>query len=178
MLCAVHTSLSFNLHSISNNGTVAVGREADNAIRLDSPTVPYLLSRHHATLTFKPDGSIVLTDLASTNGTYISRNGTSTFRRLQRRNTGSSSDEGGDGERAHASLTLNVNDVVGFGGPETIVADGGEHVPNPFMFRFRPRIIYEPPPMRPDHVMADRRNDPRDNDLEEDQVRLRLKAVP
>lgn len=81
MLRSVHASssnnqLSFNLHDLATDGhTVAVGRELDNAIRLDSTAVPYLLSRHHATLVLQPDGSMLLTDLDSTNGTFVSRSG-------------------------------------------------------------------------------------------------------
>jgi hypothetical protein len=47
--------------------TITLGRDAANDIVIADPEV----SRHHARLVRQPDGSVVLEDLGSTNGTYI-----------------------------------------------------------------------------------------------------------
>ncbi len=47
--------------------TFTVGKESDNDIIIKDPTV----SRHHAQITIRPDGSVIIRDLGSTNGTFL-----------------------------------------------------------------------------------------------------------
>ena len=172
-------AIAYDLVGLATGSSVAVGRESEAKIRLDSPEVPFLLSRKHAVFTFQPgalvgfrvnvdqlsfwavqlsggqlpvheppaaappfggkgvllllpplphllhilctgwgragglccvlccaelntcvaaDGSLILKDLGSTNGTYVARRG-QTLRKLQ----------GG------AVWTLEPGDVIGFG---------------------------------------------------------------
>ncbi|KAG2482365.1 hypothetical protein HYH03_018715 [Edaphochlamys debaryana] len=72
----------------------------------------------------QPDGGLVLRDLNSTNGTYVAREG-DFLRRL----------------RQDESWELRRGDLIGFGGPETIVARSETPditVANPFLFRYTP----------------------------------------
>ena len=46
-----------------------IGREADNDLAIEARG----LSRHHAVMTLSPSGSVLLTDLSSTNGTHVNR---------------------------------------------------------------------------------------------------------
>lgn len=46
-----------------------IGREADNDLAIEARG----LSRHHAVLSFSPGGMVLVTDLNSTNGTYVNR---------------------------------------------------------------------------------------------------------
>ena len=46
-----------------------IGREADNELAVEARG----LSRHHAVLSLSPGGDLLLTDLNSTNGTYVNR---------------------------------------------------------------------------------------------------------
>ena len=46
-----------------------IGREADNELAVEARG----LSRHHAVLSLSPGGELLLTDLNSTNGTYVNR---------------------------------------------------------------------------------------------------------
>jgi ABC-type multidrug transport system ATPase subunit/pSer/pThr/pTyr-binding forkhead associated (FHA) protein len=55
------------LLQLKQKGELVIGRQADCDILLDSTTV----SRHHAVLRLLPDESVVLTDLNSTNGTFL-----------------------------------------------------------------------------------------------------------
>ncbi|GLC45088.1 hypothetical protein PLESTM_001685300 [Pleodorina starrii] len=117
-------SIFYDLVGLAHAGVVSVGRESDSTIRLDCPEVPFLLSRKHARICVQPDGNLVLRDLNSTNGTYISRDG-EFLRRL----------------RPDESWELKRGDLIGFGGPETIVARSEAPditVPNPFLFRYTP----------------------------------------
>lgn len=52
---------------------VSVGRSPQNEIHLDSALVPLLLSRHHAVLTVDDSsaGVYLVTDVGSTNGTFV-----------------------------------------------------------------------------------------------------------
>jgi hypothetical protein len=68
-------ALCYDLPALASASTVTVGRAGDSTIRLDSPEVPFLLSRKHAELTILPDGQVVLRDNHSTNGTYVARRG-------------------------------------------------------------------------------------------------------
>jgi ABC transport system ATP-binding/permease protein len=47
--------------------TLTIGRDPANDLTLDHPQI----SRHHARLQLQPDGALAVTDLNSTNGTYI-----------------------------------------------------------------------------------------------------------
>ncbi|GIL47153.1 hypothetical protein Vafri_4042 [Volvox africanus] len=117
-------SIFYDLVGLAHGGLVSVGRESDSTIRLDCPEVPFLLSRKHARICVQPDGSLVLRDLNSTNGTYVSRDG-EFLRRL----------------RPDETWELKRGDLIGFGGPETIVARSEAPditVPNPFLFRYTP----------------------------------------
>ena len=49
------------------DGTFEVGRLRECDVRVSDPSV----SKHHARITWRPDGSCVVEDLASTNGTYV-----------------------------------------------------------------------------------------------------------
>lgn len=101
--------------------------------------VPFLLSRKHAIVRVQPNGSIVIRDLNSTNGTYI----------------------GGEGEflhrmRADEVWELKKGDIIGFGGPETIVARSEQPdiiVANPFLFKYSPLDDLDSiPPPQPEYV--------------------------
>jgi hypothetical protein len=116
--CILRPSITYDVVGLARDGLITVGRESESHIRLDSPDVPFLLSRRHATLQFQPDGNIVLRDLASTNGTYIGRQG----QPLQKLGP-------------NASWVVLTGDTIGFGGPETIVAHR-MHVSNPFLFKY------------------------------------------
>ena len=116
----------YDLVGLASDGVVSVGRESDSLVRLDSSDVPFLLSRKHATFQFQPSGGIVLKDLNSTNGTYTARAG-QVLKKL------------------HGAWELQPNDIVGFGGPDIIVASGA-HVPNPFMFKYIPALEVDPEP--------------------------------
>jgi pSer/pThr/pTyr-binding forkhead associated (FHA) protein len=50
--------------------SVTIGRDPDADLVLDDGEV----SRHHARITLNPDGSAVVEDLGSTNGTFVNRN--------------------------------------------------------------------------------------------------------
>lgn len=116
--CVKSPAVTYDLVGIANHGLVTVGRETDSMVRLDSPEIPFLLSRKHATVQFQPDGRLLLHDLGSTNGTYTARPG-NVLEKLPR----------------DKRWELRDNDTVGFGGPDTIVVNGN-HVANPFIFRF------------------------------------------
>ena len=111
-------AICYDLIGLAADGLITVGRESESHIRLDSPEVPFLLSRKHATLQFQPDGNIIMKDLDSTNGTYTARGG-QPLRRMGR----------------GAAWELKPGDTIGFGGPETIVVNR-VHVGNPFKFKF------------------------------------------
>lgn len=68
-------AIFYDLVGLAHSGVVSVGRESDSTIRLDCPEVPFLLSRKHAKICVNPDGSLILKDINSTNGTYIAREG-------------------------------------------------------------------------------------------------------
>ncbi|KAG2453691.1 hypothetical protein HYH02_001903 [Chlamydomonas schloesseri] len=117
-------AIFYDLVGLAHSGVVSVGRESDSTIRLDCPEVPFLLSRKHAKICVNPDGSLILKDINSTNGTYIAREG-EFLRRL----------------RSDESWELRRGDLIGFGGPETIVARSDVPdvtVANPFLFRYTP----------------------------------------
>ena len=57
---------------------ISIGRSLENVIVIPDPTV----SRHHAVVEKKPDGTIVIRDLGSTNGTYIYDEETGVFRKI------------------------------------------------------------------------------------------------
>ena len=98
-----------------------VGRDAVNELRLDSPRVPLLMSRCHAVMEWDERVGVTVTDLGSTNGTYV--NG-----------------------RCLVPMEDHVladGDTLSFGGPERVQRDG-RPVPNPFVFTFEAR----PPPAR------------------------------
>ncbi|KAG1678043.1 hypothetical protein FOA52_000839 [Chlamydomonas sp. UWO 241] len=116
--CVKQPAVTYDLVGLANQGAVTVGRETDSVLRLDSPEIPFLLSRKHATLQFQPDGRLLLHDLGSTNGTYASRHG-ALLSKLP----------------VDKRWELRDNDTVGFGGPDTILV-GGNHVANPFIFKF------------------------------------------
>ena len=63
---------------LDHKSVLRIGRAPDNDIVLDRPGV----SRYHATLTYPPSQQPVLTDLASTNGTYVNGNPLSEARSL------------------------------------------------------------------------------------------------
>lgn len=111
-------AVGYDLLGLAALGLVTVGRESDAALRLDCPEIPFLLSRKHATLQVQPSGKILLNDLGSTNGTYAAR-ALQPLRKLV----------------PDQRWELQEGDTISFGGPEVIVARG-EHVPNPFIFRF------------------------------------------
>ncbi len=111
-------AVSYDLLALASLGLVTVGRENDSALRLDCPEIPFLLSRKHATLQLQPDGTILLSDLHSTNGTYVSRAG-----------------DGLTKLEAGTHWDLREGDRISFGGPETILA-GTSTIPNPFIFKF------------------------------------------
>lgn len=83
--------------------------------------IPFLLSRRHASFHFSNDGRLMLSDMGSVNGTYVARRGTPLVhaRRLP----------------PGAPHQLEDGDVIGFGGPENIVARR-VWVENPFIFSF------------------------------------------
>ncbi|KAL6765573.1 hypothetical protein V8C86DRAFT_2454588 [Haematococcus lacustris] len=111
-------AIGYDLIGLATDSTVSVGRAGDANIRLDSPEVPFLLSRRHAVFSLGSDGSICLRDLASTNGTYVARRSQS-LRKLA----------------PDSGWTLQNGDTVGFGGPDTIIARGSQ-VGNPFLFKY------------------------------------------
>src|SRR5258706_9263339 len=55
------------MHKLPDLGEVVIGRATDAAIRIDDEDV----SRYHARIAIVPDGQVILTDLGSTNGTYV-----------------------------------------------------------------------------------------------------------
>ncbi len=65
--------------------------------------IPLLLSRRHAVFQFQPDGRILLTDLGSTNGTYVARPGQILRKML-----------------TNIPWELQDGDIVGFGGEALI----------------------------------------------------------
>jgi ABC-type multidrug transport system ATPase subunit len=75
-------------------GTLVVGRTSDNDLSIDHP----LLSRHHAR--FERSSALwTVTDLGSTNGTYV------------------------NGQRLTGSATLTIGDVVDLGGARLVLLD-------------------------------------------------------
>ncbi|KXZ47478.1 hypothetical protein GPECTOR_35g916 [Gonium pectorale] len=117
-------AIFYDLVGLAHAGVVNIGRESDSTIRLDCPEVPFLLSRKHAKISVQPEGGLVLRDLNSTNGTYVARDG-EFLRRL----------------RPDEYWELRRGDLIGFGGPETIVARSETPdvtVANPFLFRYTP----------------------------------------
>lgn len=130
MLSALNPSADceheYRLDAVAVNGVVHVGRGAGSGIRLDSEALPLLISRRHATLVLSA-GHVSVSDLGSTNGTFICRSGGS-FRQLP--------------SGTHAQLQ--PGDVVAFGGSNSVSVRDGAHegnsqtrmVPNPFMFKF------------------------------------------
>ncbi|KAF5832096.1 hypothetical protein DUNSADRAFT_12145 [Dunaliella salina] len=119
MLCSLKSpSSQFDLLGLAVDGVVAVGRETSTAVRLDCSEVPFLLSRRHALFTVQPDGSMAVRDCSSTNGTYCSR-ANQPLRKLS----------------PCTPWVLEDGDVIGFGGPETIIARRTQ-VANPFLFKF------------------------------------------
>mmetsp|Transcript_13927 Transcript_13927/g.30087 ORF Transcript_13927/g.30087 Transcript_13927/m.30087 type:complete len:382 (-) Transcript_13927:747-1892(-) len=120
-------AVCYDLVGLSADGVVTVGRESESHIRLDSADVPFLLSRKHATLQFQPDGTIILRDLNSTNGTYVAH-------RLQQL----------EKLAPNRPWELEAGDTIGFGGPEVISARR-VHVSNPFLFKYYPAYDEEMP---------------------------------
>jgi hypothetical protein len=115
-------AIFYDLVGLANNGVVNIGRESDSTVRLDCPEVPFLLSRKHAVVRVTPDGSIILRDMNSTNGTYVGRVGDFLHRMT-----------------VSEIWELKKGDMVGFGGPETIVARSEQPdvvVDNPFLFKY------------------------------------------
>lgn len=55
--------------TLPHRGEVTIGRNQDNQLRLDDPSVP----KYHAAITVSPEG-LFLRDLGSTNGTYLNEN--------------------------------------------------------------------------------------------------------
>ncbi|GFH25661.1 E3 ubiquitin-protein ligase [Haematococcus lacustris] len=106
-------AIGYDLIGLATDSTVSVGRAGDANIRLDSPEVPFLLSRRHAVFSLGSDGSICLRDLASTNGTYVARRSQS-LRKLA----------------PDSGWTLQNGDTV-----DTIIARGSQ-VGNPFLFKY------------------------------------------
>uniref|UniRef100_A0A7S3R9B9 E3 ubiquitin-protein ligase CHFR n=1 Tax=Dunaliella tertiolecta TaxID=3047 RepID=A0A7S3R9B9_DUNTE len=119
MLCSLKSPTSqFDLLGLAVDGVVSAGRETSTAVRLDCPEVPFLLSRRHALFTVQPDGSMAVMDCNSTNGTYCSR-ANQPLRKLP----------------PCTPWILEDGDVIGFGGPDTIIARRTQ-VANPFLFKF------------------------------------------
>ncbi|PNH08910.1 E3 ubiquitin-protein ligase [Tetrabaena socialis] len=119
-------AIFYDLVGVAHDSVVSVGRESDSIIRLDCPEVPFLLSRKHARICVHPNGSLMLKDHNSTNGTYVAREG-EFLRRL----------------RPEENWELKRGDQIGFGGPETIVARSETPdvtVANPFLFRYTPLV--------------------------------------
>ncbi len=58
---------------------ISIGRSLENVIVIPDPTV----SRHHAVVEKKPDGTVVIRDLGSTNGTYVYDEETGVFRKIE-----------------------------------------------------------------------------------------------
>mmetsp|Transcript_32844 Transcript_32844/g.59511 ORF Transcript_32844/g.59511 Transcript_32844/m.59511 type:complete len:303 (-) Transcript_32844:669-1577(-) len=114
----------YDLIGIAQEGVVSIGRMSESMIRLDCSDVPFLLSRKHARVSFEEGGQVVMRDLNSTNGTYVARNGEQ-LRKLD----------------ADEVWVMQDGDIIGFGGPKTIVARSDVPdvtVPNPFLFKFQP----------------------------------------
>lgn len=87
----------------------------------------------------QPNGNIVLRDLNSTNGTYIGREGEFLHRM-----------------KPDEVWELQKGDIIGFGGPETIVARSEQPdiiVANPFLFKYSPLDDLDSiPPRQPECV--------------------------
>ena len=115
----VSTSLEYDLYGLATSqGFVTVGRDMSSIIRLDSPEVPCLLSRKHGKFMVRPNGTVHLVDLSSTNGTFIAREG----QRLRRLSIGT-------------TWELLDGDAVSFGGPG-LISVGQRRVANPFLFKY------------------------------------------
>lgn len=134
------TQLAGGTHDLvglaNRGGAVTVGRNEGNALVFDCREVPFLLSRKHATMQFQPDGALLLRDLGSTNGTYVSRHG-ALLSRLP----------------ANKRWKLLDNDTVGFGGPAVILVSG-DHVANPFVFKFCGATLVATPGATPGEPVA------------------------
>ncbi len=61
--CIRRPTISYSLATLAEDSCVAVGRETDAHIQLDSLDIPCLLSRKHANLVLQPEGTVTLTDL-------------------------------------------------------------------------------------------------------------------
>lgn len=108
------------------DAVVVLGRDKNVDFKLDDPSVVSLASRRHAIVLVAPHGKVTVFDCGSTNGTYVKSSGQqqATMRRLQPFHT----------------WKLKHGDVIGFGGPETVVKDSRQPnvvVPNPLLFEFR-----------------------------------------
>src|SRR5690349_12029146 len=55
------------VHKLPEKGEVVIGRASDADIRLNDDDI----SRRHARLTVAKNGDVTITDLGSTNGTYV-----------------------------------------------------------------------------------------------------------
>ncbi len=64
---ATATAPASSVRPVSGRSTISIGRADDNDVVIRD----LLASRHHAVLTFRPDGSAELRDLKSSNGTYL-----------------------------------------------------------------------------------------------------------
>lgn len=90
---------------------VVFGRNADSDICLNTDSLPLLISRKHATISFVGH-SLYIQDTGSTNGTYVNE------QRLQ----------------PLQPKELHEGNVVSFGGPKLIIRDTQEHS-NPFVYK-------------------------------------------
>src|SRR6478672_4245899 len=88
---------------------LTLGRDADIDVTLNDA----LVSTRHATLSPNADGSVELTDLGSTNGTFVN----------DRRVEGSTTLRGGERIRL-GKVVLEVEGTMVAGGPGTVVAGG------------------------------------------------------
>lgn len=75
VVSSVAASSVYDLHALCPNGMAIVGRGADCDIVLSHAAVPGLLSRKHARLMLESPGILAISDLNSTNGTWLQRRG-------------------------------------------------------------------------------------------------------
>jgi pSer/pThr/pTyr-binding forkhead associated (FHA) protein len=133
MLKGVNQPTFYDVAGMVNDACprVTIGRDVDCHMILESPSIPCLMSRLHATVVRTADGLLTMQDEGSTNGTFVAKKCNYSTTAADRRLVDTVDGSGLELLPPMKPWVLEHGDVVAFGGAESI-----NGIPNPFMFEY------------------------------------------